>query len=203
MPRDGRPDVSAGVASRVEEALSIRMARGEDIEPFVNHVAAHVMQSGKDGAPYFAMSRKVGRDEIRESAITRWSRRLDEPLWGRSWLLWLDGTGVPRRVVGHIDLRGGRLPAEMHRAVLGMGIERPFTGHGHGGRLLETAISWARDVAGLSWIDLGVFANNAPARKLYARAGFVEVGVREDAFRVDDRVSVDDIQMTLALRLTP
>jgi RimJ/RimL family protein N-acetyltransferase len=92
------------------------------------------------------------------------------------------------------------MAAELHRALLGMGIERPFTGKGNGRRLMEAAIAWARDTRRLSWIDLGVFANNVPARKLYARMGFVEIGMRRDAFRVDDGVSVDDISMTLELR---
>ena len=182
------------------ERAEVAPARPEDVEAFVQHVVEHVAESGKDGSPYFAMARKISRDEVREAATSRWGRRLDEPLWGRCWVLWLERPGSRRRVVGHIELRGGRIPAEMHRAVLGMGIERAFTGKGNGRRLLDAAVAWARDVAGLSWIDLGVFSRNEPARRLYQRAGFVEVGVRRDAFRIDDRQSVDDIMMSLDLR---
>ena len=107
-------------------------------------------------------------------------------------------TGV--RVVGHLELRGGRVLAEMHRATLGMGLLGAYTGQGHGSRLVEAAVRWARDEAGLRWIDLGVFAGNTPARKLYARMGFVEIGQRPDAFRLDAGPSIDDVQMTLKLR---
>jgi RimJ/RimL family protein N-acetyltransferase len=87
----------------------------------------------------------------------------------------------------------------MHRATLGMGILRAFTGKGHGRRLLEDLVRWARHDAGLAWIDLGVFSGNAPARKLYERMGFVPLGVREDAFRLDGGPSVDDVLMVLRL----
>jgi RimJ/RimL family protein N-acetyltransferase len=50
----------------------------------------------------------------------------------------------------------------------------------------------------LAWLDLGVFAHNHRARKLYAAVGFVEVGVTRDRFRVDD-TRIDDVAMVLAL----
>lgn len=159
-------------------------------------MAAHVAESGREGSPIFALSRSVSRDDIRTRSLERWSRDISEALWGRAWLLWAP---EPMRVVGHIELVGGRVPAELHRAVLGMGMLRAFTGKGHGRRLIDTAVAWARSEAKLHWIDLGVFATNTPARKLYARMGFVEVGFRRDAFRVDGGVSIDDVQMSLTL----
>ncbi|KYF48903.1 hypothetical protein BE08_18175, partial [Sorangium cellulosum] len=135
-------------------------------------------------------------DEVEQSARERWNKPLDEPLWGRAWLLL---TSDPRpRVVGHVELRGGRVLSESHRAVLAMGILGPYTGQGHGRRLLETAIAWARDRAGLSYLDLGVFSNNERAVRLYTRMGFVPTGTRDDAFRVEG-ATLDEIQMTLAL----
>jgi RimJ/RimL family protein N-acetyltransferase len=133
---------------------------------------------------------------VRTRSVERWSRSLSEPLWGRAWLLWVKD---PLRVVGHLELMGGRVPAEMHRAVLAMGMLRAYTGQGHGRRLIEVAIAWARTEGGLSWIDLGVFSMNEPARKLYSRMGFIEQGMRRDAFRLEGGISVDDIQMSLEL----
>jgi RimJ/RimL family protein N-acetyltransferase len=159
-------------------------------------MVVHVAESGREGSPHFTISRTLNREEMREAVHARWMRSLDEPLWGRTWLL-IHPAG--RRVVGHVELRGGRMPAELHRALLGMGIERAFTAKGNGQRLIDTAIAWARETRRLSWIDLGVFANNIPARKLYARTGFVEAGLRRDAFHVDDGVTVDDITMTLRI----
>jgi RimJ/RimL family protein N-acetyltransferase len=181
-------------------AISIRLARTEDhdLEAFARHLVDHMTESGRDGAPHFAPTRSLSREEVRAAAFGRWSKRLDEPIWGRAFLLC-----AGERVVGHLELRGGRIQAEMHRATLGMGISRAFTGQGHGRRLIETAIAWAREEAGLSWIDLGVFASNERARRLYQRFGFVELGTREDAFRIDAGIAVTDIQMTLDLQQAP
>jgi RimJ/RimL family protein N-acetyltransferase len=180
-----------------EDAPFIRLAEAKDrdVDGFARHLVEHMAESGRDGAPHFAPSRRLSRDEIRAAALGRWSRSLEEPLWGRAFLLWAGD-----QVVGHLELRGGRIAAEMHRAALGMGIGSAYTGQGHGRRLVEEAVRWAREDVGLSWIDLGVFAGNDRARRLYQKMGFVEQGAREDAFRIDAGVSVTDILMTLDLR---
>src|SRR5271170_1082317 len=141
---------------------TIRMAKldGEDPDAYARHMIEHMAESGRGGSPHFAISRTWSRDDVRASFIGRLAKGLDEPLWGRAWLL-----AEGRRAVGHLELRGGRVPAEMHRATLGMGMLRAFTRQGHGRRLLEAAARWARDEAKLGWIDLGVFSGNAPARK--------------------------------------
>jgi RimJ/RimL family protein N-acetyltransferase len=185
------------MTSSAADALLIRMARldGDDPDAYARHIVEHMAESGRGGLPHFAISRVWARDEVRTAFEGRQAKGLDEPLWGRTWLLFDD-----QRVVGHLELRGGRVPAEMHRATLGMGILRAYTGRRHGQRLVEVAMRWARDEAGLAWIDLGVFSNNAPARKLYTRMGFVEIGLREDAFHLDAGPKIDDVQMALRLR---
>ncbi len=180
-----------------EPPLTIRMAKleSDDPEAYARHIVEHMAESGRGGMPHFAISRVWSRDEVRAGFVGRLAKGLDEPLWGRTWLL-MD----TERVVGHLELRGGRVPAEMHRATLGMGLLRAYTGRGHGARLVEAAVRWARDDAGLGWIDLGVFSNNGPARKLYTRMGFVEIGLREDAFHLDAGPRIDDVLMALRLR---
>jgi len=178
-------------------AVTIRLAEPceRDGDAYARHLVEQAAESGRHGAPHFTPVQTLSRDEVRSAALGRWSKDLAEALWGRAFLLCAGD-----RVVGHLELRGGRLPAEMHRALLGMGISQAFTGQGHGRRLVEIAVAWARDEARLSWIDLGVFANNEPALRLYRRMGFVEQGTREDAFRIDGGVTVTDIQMALDLR---
>lgn len=175
----------------------VRLAELADAEGYGDHVVRHSAESGRGGSPHFAINRKPERASVIDSARQRWDRPLDEPIWGRCFLL-VDPESAS--VVGHLELRGGRIPAELHRAVLGMGIERAFTGKGHGRRLMEAAIGWGKRAGCLSWIDLGVFEHNLPARKLYARMGFVENGVRDDAFRIDSGISVRDISMSLRIR---
>ena len=180
------------------EPLPIRKVRvsGGDADKYARHIVAHMAESGRAGMPHFALSRTWVQDEIRASLVSRITKALDEPLWGRAWGLFsADGA----EMVGHVELRGGRVPAEMHRATLGMGIMRAHTAQGHGRRLIEATVKSAREEAKLEWIDLGVFADNTPARKLYQRMGFVEIGLRRDAFHLDSGVNVDDVLMVLRL----
>lgn len=188
-PAEPRPTATA-------TSLSIRKAKANypDVDAFARHLVAHMGESGCSGAPHFAVSRSLSLDDVRAAALGRWSKRLHEPLWGRAFLLWAE-----EHVVGHIELRGGRIQAEMHRATLGMGINQPFVGQGHGRVMIQAAVAWARDEAKLAWIDLGVFAHNERAYRLYQGFGFIEQGKREDAFRIDAGIAVADIQMSLKL----
>lgn len=176
--------------------VRIRPATQRDAAAYADHLLLHLAESGRNGAPVFAPGHRPAREEVRDSAAARWARRLTDPLWGREWLLEEATDGV----IGHIELRGGRIPTELHRATLGMGIARAYTGRGYGRQLLDAAIGWAREETDLVWIDLGVFAGNEPARKLYERYGFERLFVREDAFRLPDGTRIDDILMTLRLR---
>lgn len=177
-----------------DETPAIRLAGRGDADAFARYLVEHLAESGREDSAHFAPSRSLSRSDIRAVAQSRWARGLDEALWARGFLLWMG-----ERVAGHLELRGGRIPAEMHRATLGMGVLRRHTGQGHGRRLIEAAVAWARDDARLAWIDLGVFANNARARALYVRMGFVEQGLRPDAFRIDAEIAVDDVLMALDL----
>jgi len=173
----------------------IRLLAAADFPRLFAHLCRHGDESGHGGDVIFRpRSQHEVMDEVavRARHLEAWRRALDEPLWLRTWAVIVD-----EAIVGHLDLNGGRVPAELHRATLGMGIERRARRQGHGRALLDTAIAFAR-TSELAWLDLGVFANNAPARALYAALGFVEVGTVADQFRVDGQ-SIDDISMTLAL----
>lgn len=166
-----------------------------DLPALVAHIDRHARESGNGGDPIFrprALDAPIDEPATIERHRTAWSLPLREPYWLRTWGLVLDGA-----IRGHLDLHGGRLASEGHRALLGMGVERPWRGQGHGRALLAAAIAWARR-AELAWLDLGVFAHNHRARALYAMVGFVEVGVTRDRFRVDG-IAIDDVAMALAL----
>jgi RimJ/RimL family protein N-acetyltransferase len=161
----------------------------------VAHIGRHSRESGQGGDLIFrprSSDAPIDEPATIERHRAGWAQGLDEPFWLRTWGVIIDG-----EIRGHLDLHGGRLPSEFHRAMLGMGIERPWRGRGHGRALLAAAVAWSRG-AGLAWLDLGVFAHNRRARKLYAAVGFVEVGITRDRFRVDGAV-VDDVAMVLAL----
>jgi ribosomal protein S18 acetylase RimI-like enzyme len=166
-----------------------------DLAKLVVHLHRNSDESGRDGDVIFR-PRSVTEpfDEIaaRERHRACWARKPGEPSWARTW-----GLVVGGQIRGHADLHGGLLPSEQHRTTLGIGLERPWRGQGHGRELLEAAIGWAR-AQRFAWLDLGVFAQNAAARALYQKLGFVEVGITRDRFRVDG-VIIDDVQMTLEL----
>ncbi|MDQ3333720.1 MAG: GNAT family N-acetyltransferase [Myxococcota bacterium] len=177
----------------------IRLLTDTDFAALFGHMCRHGDESGRNGDVIFRpRSQHEVMDEVQISQRHRgaWGRGLDQPLWLRTW-----GVFVDNAIVGHLDLNGGRLPAELHRATLGMGIERRARKKGFGRELLETAIAWAR-VNKLAWIDLGVFAHNEIARALYKSVGFVETGLVKDQFRVDG-IKIDDVSMSLALRVSP
>jgi ribosomal protein S18 acetylase RimI-like enzyme len=173
----------------------IRMLVDADFPALFGHLCRHGDESGRDGDVIFRpRSQHEVMDEVAIGQRHRsaWARGLDQPLWLRTW-----GVVIDNAMVGHLDLNGGRLPAELHRATLGMGIERRARKRGHGRALLEIAIAWAR-ANRLAWLDLGVFAHNEVARGLYKSLGFVQTGVVKDQFRVDG-VTIDDVSMTLSL----
>lgn len=171
------------------------MLTDEDFPALFGHLCRHGDESGRDGDVIFRpRSQHEVMDEVQISQRHRaaWARGLDQPTWMRTWGIFVDNS-----ILGHLDLNGGRIPAELHRATLGMGIERRIRKRGFGRTLLTTAIGWARTNK-LAYLDLGVFAHNKIARTLYASMGFVEVGYVKDQFRVDG-VTIDDVSMTLAL----
>lgn len=172
------------------ETLPIRAARPHDARPFARHIVRHLAESGTYGLPVFAPMANPDPQCVYEQAALRWKKGLNDALWGRAWLVWQG-----ENVVGHAELRGGRIPSEMHRATLGMGVERAFMGRGLGRQLLEITLEFAANEARLGWVDLGVFVDNAAARRLYESAGFVEVGTRVDSFRVQGGQVIDEILM--------
>lgn len=97
------------------------------------------------------------------------------------------------RVVGWCDITPGRWKGLHHSGHLGMGVLPEFRGQGVGSRLLTAALEAAR-AAGLTRVDLEVFASNDRAIALYERHGFVREGVKRRARVLDGRVD-DNIGM--------
>lgn len=191
-----------------KEPYSLRLAVAEDIPALLVHGAREIQENGKHGiifAPYEPEAPKPITDERIAQTAKAFAFTLSDPFWQRTWLLLYHSQNIPLAsaapavIVGSLTLYGARLPSELHRCMLGMGIEHEHRAKGLGRWMLESAISWAKSQAELSWIDLGVFSGNVHAQKLYERLGFVVTGQREDAFRVMGQ-KITDISMSLALR---
>ena len=166
------------------------------LEVYLEHLERQVTQSGRHGLPIFnpfPRDRKVDMDRFRAARQTGWALPLHEPGWRRAWGVW-DGA----RIVGGVELEGGRIAAEMHRASFTIGVEKSHHRRGLATNLSAAVIEWARADDTLEWLDLGVFSHNTAAIALYERLGFQRVGFVADRFRVDGEV-IADIQMELCV----
>jgi len=80
------------------------------------------------------------------------------------------------RVIGATGI-GLKPLAERHIGVFGISVAQDFRGIGIGTRMMQSAIAEAEThLAGLRIIELGVFANNDLAYRLYQKHGFIEYG---------------------------
>lgn len=178
--------------------VEIRIAKIEDVHSYRQHLIRHGAESGNDGDLIFApFDEPFDRpeEELRGEKSVKWVKSISEPGWERCWI-----------IVNNSNVHGALklvhqppLTSALHRATLMMGIERSHRSQGWGSRLITQALSWARQQPPLEWIDLYVFAHNAPARGLYTKAGFKEIGKVPDLFRVKGQ-KIDDIHMVLNLR---
>lgn len=83
-------------------------------------------------------------------------------------------------LAGHATLYGGALPQRC--ATLAIILGPHAVGRGLGPDAVGTLVDYGFDELGLHRIELRTAAFNTRARAAYRRAGFVEEGVRRDAF---------------------
>lgn len=184
------------------DTSTIRLARPSDVFAYAAHVVRHIEASGRGGEIHYAPVATVKRDEIVASSDRRWRTPVEEPGWGRSFIIVepsRDLPGPPEHVLGHLDVRNENLPSRWHRVTLSLGLDREVRGRGVGRALSIAALAWLRESTRVEVVDLGVFAHNAAARALYTKLGFRETGYVADAFRLSDGTRIDDIQMSLEL----
>lgn len=176
---------------------AVRLAGPADAAGVVAHLDRHMAESGVGETPVFTpmpAGQPWHDDSLTGSLQAFWARGLDQPGWGRCWIV-EDAADV----VGALIVRGSSLPTGLHRATLAMGVEAPYRRQGVGTDLLAATLDWADAQPELAWIDLRVFAHNVPGLKLYARYGFREIGRVTDFIRVDN-AAIDDILMARPTR---
>ncbi len=138
---------------------------------------------------------EIDRAELEAAANTRWTKGTQEIDWARVW-----GLFEGPKIVGNLKLIPfGGLKTALHRSLLMMGIEDGSRGRGGGSALMKAALQWAREDSHLEWVQLYVFEENYPARRLYEKFHFKEVGRVEDMFRVHGK-RITDIQMVLRIK---
>lgn len=94
------------------------------------------------------------------------------------------------RVVGWCDVQRHPFEGFRHGGVLGIGLLPEWRGRGVGAALLARTLE-AAEAAGMTRVELEVFASNPRAIHLFERAGFVREGVKRGARLLDERA--DDV----------
>jgi RimJ/RimL family protein N-acetyltransferase len=171
-------------ATTRHDPITLRSVGQSDLAAFFVYLDAHLRDNGANGTPLFQpMARAESHvpPHMRGGFETGLATPLGQSGWRRAWIA-LDASGA---IAGHVDLRARPEAPAAHRALLGMGVHRDHRQKGLGLRLVDEAIGWARRQPDLAWVDLEVLSANAPARRLYARAGFATTGEIADLFRVD------------------
>ncbi|ALT78534.1 GNAT family N-acetyltransferase [Paucibacter sp. KCTC 42545] len=163
---------------------SIAPLAAPDFEAFASYLDDHLRDNGSALTGYFqSQSRhQSGLPPERLLAFRQaLSVPLDEPGWRRAWVArTADGC-----IIGHVDLRAHPQAHTSHRGLLGMGVDRAHRRQALGQALLRHATQWAREEAGLAWLDLQVLSHNLAAKALYQREGFVQIGEIAAMFRID------------------
>lgn len=176
-------------------SLVIRLATFLDIDEVIEHDQRHMKEPGFNGSLShpFLPDHKHDWEKRKIQRLESYNLDITEEKWSRSFILTDE-----KMVYGHIHL-SNLFAATLHRAQLGMGLEESVRGQGHGRKLLEFAINWARNQESLHWIDLSYFSHNLPAKKLYHSCGFKELYIYEDRLRVGPHI-IDDVGMILKLK---
>lgn len=102
------------------------------------------------------------------------------------------------RMVGSLSFRAMTLARASHRAEIGISVLQECWGKGVGSRLMEAAIDFAKNNAGVEIISLEVRADNTRAQALYRKFGFEEIGRFPGFFKIDGKW-VDFLLMNLYL----
>jgi ribosomal protein S18 acetylase RimI-like enzyme len=102
---------------------------------------------------------------------------------------------IDNEVIGWSDIHPGKREGFKHSGQLGMGVDKRYRRLGIGGKLITIAIQKAKE-CGLERLELGVFASNTAAIKLYEKTGFVVEGIKKKARKIDGGYD-DMIEMAL------
>jgi putative acetyltransferase len=168
--------------AKAKTGITIRRAQADDATALYRNFEGPGAYSGTLQLPY--------------PSLEFWQKRLAAIPEGQHILVACAASDV----VGHLTLNTfPQYPRRRHAADFGMAVRDEWAGKGVGSALLQAAVSLAEDWLQITRIELTVFVDNAAARALYKKFGFVEEGVlRNYAFR--DGELVDAVAMA---RLRP
>jgi RimJ/RimL family protein N-acetyltransferase len=104
------------------------------------------------------------------------------------------------KIIGNLDITGGRRRRLRHTGLVGMGIAKDYRDKGLGQILLETGIKWARKNPMLEKLWLQIIADNTPALNLYKKMGFIEEGRQKEFIKAGDGQYYDNLLMAYKVK---
>lgn len=121
-----------------------------------------------------------GTLQLPHPSLHRWQTRSAEERAGMIRLV----ACVDHKPVGNLALWTATSPRRRHVGEVAMAVHDDWQGKGYGHALMVEAINLADNWMDLSRIELQVFTDNEPAKRLYERCGFeIEGTLRQFAFR--------------------
>jgi len=103
------------------------------------------------------------------------------------------------RIIGNLDITGGKRNRLRHTGLVGMGAIKEYRDKGLGTLLLQAGIDWATKNSLLEKLWLQVLSDNLPAVSLYKKHGFIEEGRQQRFIRLNEHAYCDNILMSLML----
>lgn len=163
--------------------ITVREAKPGDARALVAHLKELAAEPGIN-IPLRPDELTITVDEEREMLE-------DFAMSARAIMLVAEAEG---EIVGELSLKAiSPRRAVQHVGTLGMSVKLPWRRRGVGRALMTDAIAWA-PTAGISRIELYVYARNEPAIKLYESFGFEVEGRRRRFIREGDEF-LDDLVM--------
>ena len=104
-------------------------------------------------------------------SVAQWQQRLAESANDYVFVALADN-----EIVGNCGLHGNRNPRRQHAWGIGMSVRDDWQGRGVGTKMMTTLIDLADNWLGAQRVELTVYVDNAVARRLYERFGFVIEG---------------------------
>lgn len=108
------------------------------------------------------------------------------------WLVACDDAGG---LIANLNLAPGRRGFR-HTVMLGISVAKEWRNRGLGTALMKESVSWCESNLLIKRIELEVFGDNDRALHVYEKLGFVQEGVRREAFLKNGRF-VDSIMMAM------
>jgi ribosomal protein S18 acetylase RimI-like enzyme len=168
-------------------AVTVREATPADAAALLAHLKALAAEPG--------INIPLAPDELTTTLDQEKQLLADIAASSRAIMLVAEAGGA---LVGELSLKGiSPRRAVSHVATLGMSVAQAHRGKGVGRALMTDALAWA-PTAGLTRIELYVYARNAPAIALYERFGFAVEGRRKSFIREGDTF-LDDLVMAKLL----